>query len=300
MDWADRVVVHASQQNGLVTTAQCAAVGISPDQIKRFCRTGVWRPVLRGVYQVWDFGRTHEIRAALLATGPEAVAVSASAAQLLGLPIESKTVHVAVPGTLAVPRKVHGGAVVVHQREIPSYAITTVDGMRVTDPLWTVTDVLLDHNRYRSVPAVDAALHGGLVCAEDLAAVEALLWRRRGAVHAREALDLVDGRAESPLESRGRLRCVDANLKPDALQAEIHAPDGRFVGRVDLLWSSRRLIAEADGAQFHDQPDALFRDRARQNELIAAGYAVIRFTWEDTLSPGRIPAMVRAALSRRR
>jgi hypothetical protein len=161
-------------------------------------------------------------------------------------------------------------------------------------------DLLLDHNRYTSVPAVDAAIHHGLLCSDELAAVEALLRRRRGAVHAREALDLVDGRAESPLESRGRLRCVDANLKPDALQAELHGPDGRFIGRVDMLWSSRRLVAEADGAQFHDQPDALFRDRARQNELIAAGYAVVRFTWEDTLSAGRIPSMVRAALLRRR
>jgi hypothetical protein len=298
MDWADRVVVYASRQDGLITTAQCADVGISPDQIKRLCRTGVWRPALRGVYQVWGFGRTHEIRAALLATGPEAVAVSASAAKLFDLPFESPVVHVAVPGRFAVPRKVHGGSVVVHQRELPASTIVEIGGMRTTNPLWTVADLLLDHNRYAAVPAVDAAIHGGLLDDADLVAVEGLLFRRRGAVHAREALGLVDGRAESPLESRGRLRCVDAKLAPDTLQAEIHGRDGRLIGRVDMLWTARRLGAEADGAQFHDQPDALFRDRARQNDLISAGYAVSRFTWEDTLSAVRIPSMVRAALAR--
>jgi hypothetical protein len=296
VNWADRVVVHAAHQDGLITTAQCADVGLTPDQIKRLCRTGVWRPVLRGVYQVWGFGRTPMVRAALLATGPQAVAMGASAAELFDLPIESPTVHVAVPGRFAVPRRVHGGAVVIHQRELPPSAVITVDGMRSTNPLWTVTDVLLNHNRYVSVPAVDAAIHSGLIDA-DLIGVDAILRRRRGAIQARAALELVDGRAESPLESRGRLRCVDAKLAPDTLQAEIHDRAGQLIARVDMLWSGRRLVAEADGGQFHEQPDALFRDRSRQNDLIAAGYAVIRFTWEDTLSAVRIPNMVRAALT---
>lgn len=296
MNWADLVVVHASRQNGLITAAQCAEVGITRGQVQRFCRDGVWRPVLRGVYQVWGFGRTHMIRAALMAAGPQAVAMGASAAQLFDLPIESPVVHVAVPGRYALPRKVHGGAVVVHQRELPASAITQIDGMPVTTPLWTVADVLLNHNRYTSVPAVDAAIHSGLLAEADLPAVERLLWRRRGAIQARTALEQVDKRSESPLESRGRLRCADANMAPDTLQADIHGRGGRLIGRVDMLWSARRLVAEADGAQYHDRPDALYRDRARQNELVSAGYAVIRFTWEDTLSAVRLPAMVRAAL----
>lgn len=298
MNWADRVAVFATGQDGLITAAQCAELGITQDQIKRFCRTGVWRPVLRGVYQVWGFGRTPEVRAALLAAGPQAVAVSASAAQLFGLPIESPRVHVAVPGRRAVPRRVHGDAVVIHQRELPASAVVKIDGMRATNPVWTVADVLLDHNRYAAVPAVDAAVYAGLISEADMSEVQQRLRGRRGAVHARAALELVDGRAESPLESRGRLRCHDADLSPDQLQAEIRSSDGRLIGRVDMLWSARRLIAEADGAQFHEQPDALFRDRARQNDLIAAGYAVVRFTWEDTLSAVRLPGMIRAALRR--
>jgi hypothetical protein len=67
-----------------------------------------------------------------------------------------------------------------------------------------------------------------------------------------------------------------------------------------MLWSARNLIAKADGAQFHDRPDALFRNRLRQNELISAGSAVIRFTWEDTLSAVRLPAMVRTRRGGRR
>jgi len=115
------------------------------------------------------------------------------------------------------------------------------------------------------------------------------------AIAAREWLGQADGRAESPLETRGRLRCVDAGIGPDDLQVSLTDGRGTFIGRVDLYWRHQRLVAEADGAEFHDQPEALYRDRERQNDLMAAGFTVIRFTWEDVLSRSRLPRMVQAA-----
>jgi predicted transcriptional regulator of viral defense system len=300
MNWADRVAPFASRQNSLISAKQCAEAGISRDQVKHLCRTGEWRHVMRGVYQVWDFGRTHEVRAAMLASGERATVVLDSAARLFGLPLPgAEVVHLAVPGHSAVPRNVHNGGVVIHQRELTAGETTVVDGMRVTTPVRTVADLLLTYNRYAAVPAADAAILKGLLTDDDLARVERMLFRMRGAIKAREALEQVDGRAESPLESRGRLRCRDAGIAPGELQAEIKHADGQLIGRVDMLWPSFRLIAEADGAEFHDRPEALFHDRARQNALVSAGYAVVRFTWEDTLSAVRLPQMVRAAMHRR-
>ena len=46
------------------------------------------------------------------------------------------------------------------------------------------------------------------------------------------AVSLADGRAESPLETRGRLRIVGAGLATPNLQVEIRA-GGRLVGVVD-------------------------------------------------------------------
>ena len=101
------------------------------------------------------------------------------------------------------------------------------------------------------------------------------------------------------METRGRLRCADAGLGPDDLQVEISDQTGLVLARADMLWRRHRLIAEADGAEFHDRPDALYRDRTRQNDLIAAGFAVVRFTWQDTLSRTRLPRMVLAAMRAR-
>jgi very-short-patch-repair endonuclease len=67
-----------------------------------------------------------------------------------------------------------------------------------------------------------------------------------------------------------------------------------------MAWPRRRLIAEADGVEPHDAPPALFRDRERQNDLVNAGWTVVRFTWADTLSVDRVPNVVRRALSSRR
>lgn len=124
----------------------------------------------------------------------------------------------------------------------------------------------------------------------------------RGAVRARSWLPLVDRRAESPLETFARLACVDGHVPPDDLQVEIKTPGGRLIGRGDLGWrlgDGRWLIAEIDGRTFHENPEALLRDRARQNALVSTGRVdVLRFTAADIRTSGLIPAAVRRALDR--
>ena len=83
-----------------------------------------------------------------------------------------------------------------------------------------------------------------------------LLFGRRGAAKARGWIEQADGRAESPLETRARLRCADGGVPPDELQAVIADASGRVLARVDLLWRAARLIGEADGGEVHDRPDA--------------------------------------------
>ncbi|NUR72246.1 MAG: DUF559 domain-containing protein [Hamadaea sp.] len=305
MMWADLVQPFAETQDGLITAEQCHAAGLSRDQVKRLCRSGEWHRIFRGVYRVWVSAATRDddirlhIRAALLGTGPQAVVVGSSAAHLFGLPSgQQDLVHLAVPGGNGKPRRIQDAAVIVHQRVLDDAEVTTVDGMRCTTPARTVAGLLLAADRFTAVSVADAALYAGLLAEPDLTLVERMLFRHRGAVAAREWLEQVDGRAESPLETRGRLRCADAGVGPDDLQVSLTDRDGAFLGRVDLYWHRYRLVAEADGAEFHDRPEALYRDRQRQNGLMAAGFTVVRFTWEDVRSRGRLPAMVRAAMGR--
>ncbi len=47
---------------------------------------------------------------------------------------------------------------------------------------------------------------------------------------------------------------------------------------VDMVWPDKRLVVEFDGFTFHADRRAFERDRRRDQDLVAAGYRVIRVT----------------------
>jgi len=293
----------AANQDGLVTSTQCEAAGYSPDDVKRQVRSRYWARITRGVYLLDadlnpERSRRLMARAALLAAGEQAAFVLHDAAALHGLTglRDDGRIHISLPGNGAIPRRIGQQEVIPHQFVIEPCHYTTISGVRTTTVPRTLADLLLHTDRDAAVSALDSALFQGLLASEELAEVEALMRGRRGAVIRRPWLGLADGRSESPLETRGRLRCLDAGMLPDELQAVIARPDGSPAARVDMLWHKARLVAEADGAAFHDQPEALFKDRHRQNELAALGFTVVRFTWQDTIEASRLPRMLRRFL----
>ncbi|WP_421735415.1 hypothetical protein [Cellulomonas sp.] len=172
----------------------------------------------------------------------------------------------------------------------------------IVDLVSALVQALPELPRPHAIAVLDDVLHRGLLSKEDLAGVRLRLRGRRGSAMAASWWQLVDGRAESPLETFARLRCVDAGVPPDELQVEIRSQDGRLLGRGDLGWrlrNGRWLIAEIDGREFHEAPEALLRDRVRQNALITSGRVeVLRFTSDDARSRTVIPMTVRAALTR--
>lgn len=77
------------------------------------------------------------------------------------------------------------------------------------------------------------------------------------------------------------------------------AASGRVVAVVDVLFARERVVVELDGYATHTGREAFQRDRVRQNQLVAAGYTVLRFTWSDvTERPHYVVATIRAALGR--
>ena len=244
--------------------------------------------------------RRAAIRAAVLSLGADAVAVYDTAAELHGMGglRRGSTIHVAVPGNLAKIRATDD--VRVHQLALAGEAICEVNGTPVTTPLHTAAHVICRAERFAAVSVLDSALHQGLLDPADLDVMLGLIRRRRGAVLARRCLAEADGRAESPLETRVRLRCADGRVPPDDLQHQVRGDDGQVIATVDAAWTRARVAAEADGHEPHATPAALFDDRRRQNRLVNAGWKVLRFTWIDTLQPDYIPTVVRAALSRSR
>jgi very-short-patch-repair endonuclease len=295
----------AAGQHGVVTADQCRAVGLSGDEVRSLCRSGDWKRLSRGAYLVDadlldGVPRRSAIRAAAYSTGRDAVAVLATAAELHGIAglRQDDEIHLSLPGPSARNRRPTELGVRLHQLVLRDGDTTTVEGIAVTTPIRTVADLVLRADRYTAVSLVDSGLNRRLLLLDDLERVGELLAGRRGARRARPWLTEADGRAESPLETRVRLRAGDGGVPPDELQFRVRNAQGGVVAIADFAWTRARLVGEADGFAAHDNPVALFRDRRRQNDIVAAGYLPLRFTWDDTLNADHIPREIRAAMAR--
>lgn len=77
------------------------------------------------------------------------------------------------------------------------------------------------------------------------------------------------------MEAEFRLMCAE--------QAVPLPETNRKIGRdeVDAVWWDARLVVELDSRQFHSDPIAQQNDAEKTRRLRAAGYLVLRFTWEE-------------------
>lgn len=157
-----------------------------------------------------------------------------------------------------------------------------------------------DRSRYscRGQPASgrwpDHLLAAGALRLPRLPEVRGWLSAGPGSALGRRALELADGRAESPPESGLRVRLILAGLPAPEPQYEVRH-EGRFLARVDLAYPEQKLAIEYDGA-WHAESGQFGRDRQRLNRLVAAGWRVIHVTAADMHHPGAVIAAVRAAL----
>jgi very-short-patch-repair endonuclease len=165
-------------------------------------------------------------------------------------------------------------------------AITTVEGLHTTTLARTAADLCRERLWPEHAWVLDQVLARGVPKA---AVGRHLLPGQRGVVRARDLLCWADAASESPLESALRVVLAEARLPRPVSQFDV--PDAP--ARLDLAWPARRVALEADGVGFHDVPEALFRDRVRQNALSALGWSVLRATWTDVYRP----AVLLAALA---
>jgi very-short-patch-repair endonuclease len=84
---------------------------------------------------------------------------------------------------------------------------------------------------------------------------------------------------ESVLETRFRqiLRRTGMPMPEPQFQIRVNGS----VARVDFAYPEMKLAIELDGAAYHSSWEARTRDRHRENQLVALGWRVLRFTWDD-------------------
>jgi very-short-patch-repair endonuclease len=153
-------------------------------------------------------------------------------------------------------------------------------GAAVSSPARTAIDLARLVPRLDALAVVDAALHVGACTADELTEQLDRQRRARGIVQARDIVRLADGRAESPMESRLRLRVIDGKLPMPEVQYWVCDENGRPVYRLDLAWPEYRLGLEYDGIDHLNKPRQR-SDLERRGWLIEHGWRLISVTDTD-------------------
>ncbi|MDP9737628.1 hypothetical protein [Curtobacterium sp. 260] len=233
-----------------------------------------------------------ELEAVITTVGEWRVLSHRSAALLWGLPDvdrPDRRVHATDPllGTTHSGRRV-----VRHAAALEDDEVTDVDGRRVTTPLRTVVDVVRSTSYEHGVAVLDHVLREHLLEADEIRRAFAAWPTPRGMTKARRALRFADPRAESPGESVNRVRLDEDGFPPPVLQQAF----GRF--RVDFWWPRAGIVGEFDGLEKYDGPDAVRREKAREQVLLLRPEVrrVVRWGgWSEVRTPGRLQIVLRTA-----
>jgi hypothetical protein len=235
------------------------------------------------------------VHAAAVRAGPDAVVTGWSACVWWGCDVLPRP---APPVELAAPdRRLRSApGLVACRARYRDADVVVEDGVRVTTPVRTAYDLAGRHDLDTAVVAADGLAHLGRFTAPDLLALAAALGPRRGCRRIAAVAGLMDPEAESPQETRVRLRLLRAGLPPPVTQFAVY--DGmREVARVDFAWPERKLALEYDGWD-HTVEDRRGLDLDRIDELRRLGWTVIVVTNRQYRRRGWIEARVREELAR--
>ncbi|GAA1854800.1 DUF559 domain-containing protein [Microlunatus capsulatus] len=273
------------QGGGAVRRADHPALAGSLD---RLLRDGRLTALLPGVYG--DAARCADLGvrlAALRAWRPDAVVSGRAAAQLLFWPeLRVGAVEAAAPGL----RGQRAGFVLRNRRVDPDEVVER-HGLRCTSPALTALDLCDEEGG----AAVDAVLRSRQARLADLHRVLAAHPDRRG--NQRRRALLRDSRDEpwSEAERIAHALLRRAGIGGWSANRPVVVHGTRYY--VDIAFDRERLVLEIDGWEFHGSRAAFEQDRARQNDLVLAGWRVLRFTWAMlTEDPDAVVVAVLAAL----
>ncbi|HEY3717601.1 MAG TPA: type IV toxin-antitoxin system AbiEi family antitoxin domain-containing protein [Jatrophihabitantaceae bacterium] len=272
MDWRDL----ARRQAGVVSRRQLARCGVSEDRIDGLVRRRELLELLPGVYAARPAESSTRQRLWTAQLWSGGVISHRSAAALWKLPVGPlTTVHVTV-----ADRRYRRSVPCVHTHRVPLGRLHHLrfDGLRVTDRTRTVIDLLRIESLSVARDLFDRALQRGWLTEYDLDADLRAGTGRTGNGQIRRLLGDLEPGAHAESERRLHRLLRRADLAGWTPQYVVRLPSG--VRYLDVAFPEHRLAVEVDGRRTHgDGSDRFEDDRVRQNELIAAGWRVLRVTW---------------------
>src|SRR4051812_8320102 len=282
----------ADARLGVFTSQEALKVGYGVEDIRAELRTRRWSRLRKGIY----IG-THDLASAddrerhlidcvavLLSLGTGPVLSHASAARLHGLILPWRQ---ASEVRLTAEEWRRGRGYRVAQATMTADEVDAWLAFRAMSVPRTLVDCAREWSLTDGVVAIDAALNDKKATRAELLRAVLAGGHRVGIAQAARALGLADGRAESPLETRGRLALLSSGLPRPDLQVEIHDAAG-LIGRVDGWYEEAAVAVEFDGQVKYTDPlyasspaEALWKEKRREDLLRAVGIRVVRVVNED-------------------
>ncbi len=303
----------ARRRLGIFTSADLLARGVSQREVATAVRAGAWVRLRPGVFvsavdlaEVERTGRRPGLDALAVAASTgraSAVFSGATAAWVWGLPRPSGQPRIV---QLTDPHRWRRGRgwSMAHAR-LPDEEVTVRGAYRVTTAARTVVDLSREWPEVDAVAAIDAALLRRLTTRHELGQVLTRQASVPGIPRSVRAVALADGRAETWLETRGRLTFDALGLPPFVPQVELWV-DGRLVKVVDGWYADAALAVEFDGRIKYRRPgfgrtpeEELWREKRSEDLLRSLGVRFVRVVAED-LAPTRrteLDRLVRRQLS---
>lgn len=203
-------------------------------------------------------------RSVLLALPADAVFTHLTAATLRGwwLPFVPEAPLIACTSGDAAHLNRRG--VYVRRCEIPPGHRATVRDIPVASAAWTIVELAEHLTLIDLVTVIDCALYRKDVTVGAIR--DTMRKGRRGVRVLRRALELCDGRSESPWESVLRLLFQLSGIEVDP-QQKLHDPRGHVIARVDLRIRGTNRVAEYVGAGHRDLEQ--HRDDLRREKAMA-------------------------------
>lgn len=277
------------------SAAQARRAGFTSDALARLVGTGGAHPLIRGWYATrppqdqTDWNRL-ATRAAFMRMGRRAMASHTSALIWQRLP----TVYAGL-GRVHLTRIGPGSSRI----RPPVKLHAAIPGLEASDRVPVAHAVIqsgLEYQPLTALAAADAALHTGRMSLGDLAAALPTFAGHTNVGPVRAILAEADARIESPGESilGHRVRSLGWDVQP---QFRVETDLGRKFA--DFRIKGTRLLLEFDGAikyRDDDGPDAVFREKRREDSFRRRRWLIERFVWSELDDTYLIDRRIRTAL----
>jgi very-short-patch-repair endonuclease len=281
VDWQD----VAQHQGGCIDRPQLRSAGLTEDEVRGMVARHELFEWLPCVFVPRPVPESEALRAWAAVLWSGGVLSHRSAARLWRLP--AATPH--KPHVTVGDRRFRGrtSKVVVHRVKLPAREVVTCFDIPTTTRQRTVIDLLRTEQYGAARTLRDRALQQGWITASGISRSVAEQLGRTGNAQLRLLLSEIVAGAQAESERVLHRILRDAGITGWRPQYPVRV--GGRTRYVDVAIPALRIAIEVDGREIHgDLADRFDDDRARQNDLIAAGWRVLRFTWAHLQDPAYV------------